>query len=55
MSNETFRVIGLPDTQKYSELYPEIFQAQTQWIVNNRGELDIDILPPVNWGIPTSL
>ena len=41
MSNETFRVIGLPDTQKYSELYPEIFQAQTQWIVNNRGELDI--------------
>ena len=41
MSNDTFYIIGLPDTQKYSELYPEIFWAQTEWIVNNRDELDI--------------
>lgn len=40
MNNE-FSVIGLPDTQKYSELYPEIFLAQTQWIVDNRDELNI--------------
>ncbi len=27
-----FTVVLLPDTQKYAELYPEIFFAQTQWI-----------------------
>ena len=41
MNNETFSVIGLPDTQKYSQLYPEIFLAQTQWIVENRKQLDL--------------
>ena len=44
MSNDTFYVIGLPDTQKYSELYPEIFEAQTKWIVNNQDELDIQFV-----------
>ena len=44
MSNETFSVIGLPDTQKYSELYPEIFLAQTQWIVDNRDDLNIEFV-----------
>lgn len=39
--DEEFYVIGLPDTQYYSESYPEIFLAQTQWIVNNRATLDI--------------
>ncbi|MGK7914877.1 MAG: DNRLRE domain-containing protein [Prochloraceae cyanobacterium] len=38
---EKFTVIGLPDTQKYSENYPDIFQAQTQWIVDNREALKI--------------
>jgi hypothetical protein len=28
-------VIALPDTQNYSELYPELFNAQTQWIADN--------------------
>jgi hypothetical protein len=31
-----FTVVVLPDTQNYSEWHPEIFKAQTQWIVNNR-------------------
>ena len=44
MNRETFRVIGLPDTQKYSELYPEIFLAQTQWIVENRDELELEFV-----------
>ncbi|GAB4544974.1 MAG: hypothetical protein Tsb0014_39100 [Pleurocapsa sp.] len=44
MSNSSFHVIGLPDTQKYSELYPEIFKAQTEWIVEHRDELDIEFV-----------
>jgi len=32
---QTFTVIGLPDTQNYSENYPAIFADQTQWVVNN--------------------
>ena len=44
MSNEIFRVIGLPDTQKYSELYPEIFRAQTEWIVDHREQLDLEFV-----------
>jgi hypothetical protein len=28
---QSFTVIGLPDTQNYSELYPEIFALQTSW------------------------
>ena len=38
---EKFVVVGLPDTQKYSEKYPHIFKAQTQWIVDNQKQLDI--------------
>ena len=29
---EPFTIVVLPDTQFYSEKYPEIFQAQTEWI-----------------------
>jgi hypothetical protein len=36
-----FFVIGLPDTQRYSESFPDIVNAQTQWIVDNREALDI--------------
>jgi hypothetical protein len=28
-------VVALPDTQYYAEKYPEIYDAQTQWIVDN--------------------
>ena len=33
---ELFSVIVLPDTQKYAESFPEIFTAQTQWIVDEK-------------------
>ena len=31
-----FTIIALPDTQHYSEAFPHIFTAQTQWIVDNK-------------------
>ncbi len=30
-----FNFVALPDTQQYSESKPEVFHAQTQWIVDN--------------------
>ncbi len=35
-ADESFSIVVLPDTQFYSQDYPEIFTAQTQWIVNNK-------------------
>jgi len=32
---DSFRIVLLPDTQSYSESYPEIFYAQTKWIAEN--------------------
>ena len=37
----SFTIIALPDTQYYSETYPQTFTAQTQWIVNNASALNI--------------
>jgi hypothetical protein len=37
----SFSLIGLPDTQYYSELYPHIFLSQTQWIAANKDALNI--------------
>jgi hypothetical protein len=34
-------LIALPDTQYYSSSYPQIFDAQTQWIVDNKTERNI--------------
>lgn len=34
-SCSSFRIVLLPDTQHYSESYPEIFYAQTKWIAEN--------------------
>jgi hypothetical protein len=31
-----FTVIALPDTQYYAESYPDIFEAQVRWILDNR-------------------
>ncbi|MCP4425199.1 MAG: hypothetical protein GY803_11950, partial [Chloroflexi bacterium] len=31
--DKQFTIIALPDTQYYSKFYPEIYIAQTQWIV----------------------
>ena len=36
-----FTLAILPDTQIYTESYPEIFTSQTQWIVNNIEKLNI--------------
>jgi hypothetical protein len=31
-----FTIIALPDTQHYSEQFPAVFTAQTQWIIDNK-------------------
>lgn len=36
-----FTIVALPDTQYYSESYPEMFTAQTQWIVDNASSHNI--------------
>ena len=33
-----FTVVALPDTQMYARYWPEIYLAQTQWIVDNASE-----------------
>ncbi|NLN28461.1 MAG: hypothetical protein GX161_09600, partial [Firmicutes bacterium] len=33
LAAEYFSVVVLPDTQVYSKSHPEIFKAQTEWIV----------------------
>jgi hypothetical protein len=33
----TYAIVVLPDTQYYASSWPEIFDAQTRWIVENRG------------------
>jgi hypothetical protein len=36
-----FTVIALPDTQNYSQYYPQVFYSQTDWIVRNKTALNI--------------
>jgi hypothetical protein len=36
-----FTVIALPDTQNYSQYYPHVFNAQTEWIARNKSALNI--------------
>jgi hypothetical protein len=36
-----FTIVALPDTQYYSESYPQTFTAQTQWIVNHAATLNV--------------
>jgi len=38
---QNFSIVVLPDTQHYSECYPQIFTNQTQWIVDNQDRLNI--------------
>lgn len=40
-SKDSFSIAVLPDTQNYSEKYPEQFSAQTRWIVENKAERNI--------------
>jgi hypothetical protein len=46
-STPTFSVIVLPDTQHYSESYPEVFDAQTKWIVEQREARNIQFVAHV--------
>ncbi len=43
-SAENFTLIVLPDTQGYVKFYPWILDTQTQWIVNNKEELNIQFV-----------
>ena len=36
LPDETFSVVALPDTQYYADDYPEVYEAQTRWIVQNQ-------------------
>ena len=40
-SSENFTIVVLPDTQFYSQSYPEIFENQTEWIVQHKDENNI--------------
>jgi hypothetical protein len=39
-----FTLIGLPDTQFYSQTYPNVFTAQTDWVATNRVGMNIKYL-----------
>ena len=41
MGDDGFSVIGIPDTQNYSELYPLIFVDQTSWVAANIEQFDV--------------
>lgn len=41
---EPWTLIALPDTQYLAQSYPQIFTSQTQWIVNNRQALNIQMV-----------
>lgn len=41
LAKGAFTVAVLPDTQNYSERYPETYLAQTNWIVENRKDRNI--------------
>jgi len=41
LSEGAFTIAVLPDTQNYSEKYPETFLAQTQWLIENQASLNI--------------
>lgn len=40
-AEEDFMVVALPDTQFYSQDYPEIYDSQTQWIADNLAAFNI--------------
>jgi hypothetical protein len=44
VTSPDFSVVVLPDTQYYSESHPEIFTAQTQWIVDNVAKYNIQFV-----------
>ena len=52
-----FRIIVLPDTQNESQFTPDMFTAQTQWIVNNKSTVAFvahvgDVVNSCTWTTP---
>lgn len=43
-TSSDFSIVVLPDPQNYSEFYPQIFQQQTQWAVDRRAALNIQLV-----------
>ena len=39
-TEKSFKIVLLPDTQCYAEYHPEIFYAQTDWIVSNKDSIE---------------
>jgi len=44
VDSEAFSIILLPDTQYYSLDYPNLFTGQTSWAVDNKEELNIEMV-----------
>lgn len=41
LTSSTFTIIALPDTQKYADSHPHIFESQIEWILDNLEEKNI--------------
>ena len=39
-----FTIVALPDTQYYAAAHPEIFRAQSQWIVDQQGSAEVALV-----------
>lgn len=39
-----YTIAVLPDTQVYSLMFPEIFKAQTRWVVDNQERYGIELV-----------
>jgi len=46
-TGDPFTIVVIPDTQFYSQTYPTLFNAQTQWIVDNQSALNIQYVAHV--------
>jgi hypothetical protein len=56
MSPEGYAIVVLPDTQYYASSWPDIFAAQTRWIVDNKATQRIAFVlhagDIVDWDVP---
>ena len=43
-TSDVFSIVLLPDTQYYSASHPEIFNSQTQWIIDHQAALNIQMV-----------
>src|SRR5689334_23896542 len=41
---QDFTIIALPDTQNEAQFFPTVLNSQTQWIVNNQQDLNIQMV-----------